>query len=201
MPKNAPQTAAIEQDLPTMTLTWIVRALRKGWYMMVAAVILGGALALLYSKTLPKVYQASSLIEFVPDVVKPMGSKEDSGRYWGMMMDTREYYETQYYLMTSDLVLGKIVRDLNLQSDKDFLGFKPTKPVALTDAVAMLRDRVRVDPIKMSRRALRRHESGHGGAAVRRTGEGVRFAEQREAAQRDHRCRRVAFRSARALSR
>jgi polysaccharide biosynthesis transport protein len=166
MAKTAP-TAVTDQDLSTMTFTWIVRALRKGWYMMVAAVILGGAVSLLYSKTLPKVYQASSLIEFVPDVVQPMGRKEDMGRYWGMTLDSREYYETQYYLMTSDLVLGKIVRDLNLQSDKDFLGFKPGQPVPLTDAIAMLRDRVRVDPIKMSRLVYIRCEDTNPDMAAR----------------------------------
>jgi polysaccharide biosynthesis transport protein len=158
---------ALDQDLSSVTIAWIVRALRKSWYFMIGCFVLSGVVALLYSKTLPKVYQANALVEFVPDVVRPLGGKEDSSRFWGMFMDNREYYETQYYLMTSDLVLSKIVRDLNLQADKDFLGFSPKKPVSIEDTVAMLRDRVRIDPVKQSRLVYVRCEDTNPDVAVR----------------------------------
>ncbi|NOU33167.1 MAG: polysaccharide biosynthesis tyrosine autokinase [Polyangiaceae bacterium] len=165
--KRGTDTPKAEQDLGAMSLGWLVRALRKSWHVLVAAFFLGGGISLLYSKTLPKVYEASALVEFVPDVVRPLGNKDDSSRFWGMFMDNREYYETQYSLITSDLVLSKIVKDLNLQSDPAFLGYKPDKPVPIDDATAMLRERVRVDPLKTSRLVYVRCEDTNPDLAVK----------------------------------
>jgi polysaccharide biosynthesis transport protein len=158
---------AQEADARAINFTWIHRALRKSWHLIVSAVVLSGAVSLLYSKTLPKVYEASALVEFVPDVIRPLGDKDDSSRFWGMFIDNREYYETQYSLITSDLVLGRIVNDLGLRSDPAFLGYKPDKPVAVDETIAALRKRLRVDPLKMSRLVYIRCEDTNPALAVR----------------------------------
>jgi capsular exopolysaccharide synthesis family protein len=156
-----------ENDVSVINLAWILRALRKSWHFLLASVVLGGAIALLYSKTLPKVYEANALVEFVPDVIRPLGDKDDSSRFWGMFIDNREYYETQYALITSDLVLGRIVNDMGLRSDPAFLGYKPDKPISQEDAIASLRQRVRVDPVKMSRLVYVRCEDTNPDMAVK----------------------------------
>jgi polysaccharide biosynthesis transport protein len=165
--KKRELTPSPEADARAITLPWLLRALRKSWHLVVAAVVLSGATSLLYSKTLPKIYEASALVEFVPDVIRPLGDKDDSSRFWGMFIDNREYYETQYNLIMSDLVLGRIVNDLGLRSDPAFLGYKPDKPMALEEAIASLRLRLRVEPLKMSRLVYIRCEDTNPAVAVR----------------------------------
>lgn len=133
------------------SLSFFLRALRNNWLFAVVGVVLGGVVSLLYSKSITKIYSASALVEFVPDVVSPMGDKGDSARFWGMLVDNREYYETQYALFTSDLVLSRVVREKGLTQDPNFLHYKPEKPVPIEDATAALRARVKVVPVKASR--------------------------------------------------
>lgn len=142
--------ALVPEESP-YSLSFFLRALRNNWLFAVLGMVLGGVLSLVYSKSLTKVYSAVALVEFVPDVVNPMGNKDDSARFWGMLVDNREYYETQYALFTSDLVLSRVVREKGLQSDPQFLHYKPEKPIPVEDATAMLRGRVKVEPVKASR--------------------------------------------------
>ncbi|HVJ94136.1 MAG TPA: polysaccharide biosynthesis tyrosine autokinase [Labilithrix sp.] len=130
---------------------WALRALLKHWALVLASVLLltGGALA--YSKSVPKIYEASTLIEFDPDVIKPLGNKTDPMVGWSAIWDTKEYYETQYRLIQSDRVLSAVVRNLGLQNDPDFLGQKPAQPAPMETAVELLRSRLTVEPAKGSR--------------------------------------------------
>lgn len=130
---------------------WGLRAIRKHWALIVACVLLGTGISLAYSKSLPKIYEASTLIEFDPDVIKPLGNKTDPMVGWSAVWDTKEYYETQYRIIQSDRVLSAVVRDLGLQNDPDFLGYKPTSPASIESAVEMLRGRLTVEPAKGSR--------------------------------------------------
>lgn len=130
---------------------WAVRALRKHWALIVAFVVLFGAAALAYSKTLPKIYEAEALLEFDPDVIKPLGNKADPMIGWSAVWDTQQYYETQYKIIQSDRVLSAVVRDLGLQNDQEFLGYKPQSPAPMEDVVDMLRGRLTIEPVKNSR--------------------------------------------------
>jgi len=133
---------------------WLLRAVRKHWALIVGVVVLAGAASLAYSKSLPKIYEAGTMIEFDPDVIKPLGNKADPMIGWSAVWDTREYYETQYAIMKSDRVLTNVVRDLSLQSDADFLGYKPAAPAPLESTVESLRGRVLIEPVKGSRLVL-----------------------------------------------
>jgi polysaccharide biosynthesis transport protein len=130
---------------------WLLRAVFKRWPIVAACALLATGISLLYTKTLPRVYESGAMIEFDPDVVRPMADKTDPLRGWATFFDNREYYETQYKVMTSERVLSAVVRDLGLQTDPEFLGGKPATPVALDDTTDMLRARVRIEPIKSSR--------------------------------------------------
>lgn len=132
-------------------LLWLLRAVLKHWPIIVACVLLGGGVALAYSKSLPKIYEARALLEFDPDVIKPLGNKADPLIGWSAVWDSQEYYQTQFKVLTSDRVLSAVVRDLSLQNDADFLGRKPTAPVPIEEAVESLRGRITVEPIKTSR--------------------------------------------------
>lgn len=130
---------------------WLLRALLRNWPIILAAVLLFGGASLLYSKTLPRIYEASALIEFDPDVIKPLGNKTDPLVGWSAVWDSREYYETQYKIMQSDRVLSAVVRNLSLQNDADFLGYKPTTPAPMENTVDALRGRLIIEPAKGSR--------------------------------------------------
>jgi polysaccharide biosynthesis transport protein len=130
---------------------WALRAILKHWAILLAAVLLTSGIALAYSKSVPKVYEAATLIEFDPDVIKPLGNKTDPLVGWSAIWDTKEYYETQYRIIQSDRVLSAVVRNLGLQNDPEFLGYKPTAPVPMEAAIERVRARLTVDPAKGSR--------------------------------------------------
>jgi uncharacterized protein involved in exopolysaccharide biosynthesis len=138
MPNSPPAVTKVFEDAAG-TLTSALKVLGKHWVTMVSCVIFAGGIALLYSKSQPKIYEATTMLEINPHADQPLGEKDDgssldigAGLYW----DTREYYETQYKIMTSDRVLRTVVRDLALATDADFLGLKkrPDAP-APEDAV------------------------------------------------------------------
>ncbi|MEA2747476.1 MAG: polysaccharide biosynthesis transport protein [Myxococcales bacterium] len=131
-----------------------VRAIRKHWAIVIGLVLVCGAASLAYSKTLPKIYEAQTLLEFDPDVIKPLGNKADPIVGWSAIWDTREYYETQYRIMQSERVLSAVVRDLSLQNDPNFLGYTPKSPAPLEATVATLRGRLTIEPVKGSRLVL-----------------------------------------------
>lgn len=133
------------------SLLWVLRAILKHWPIITAAVLLVGGVTLAYSKTLPKIYEAATLIEFDPDVIKPLGNKTDPMVGWSALWDTKEYYETQYRIIASDRVLSQVVRDLGLQNDAEFLGYKPSAPAPLDATTEALRGRLSVEPAKGSR--------------------------------------------------
>jgi capsular exopolysaccharide synthesis family protein len=131
-----------------------LRAIRKHWAIVLGLVLVCGAASLAYSKTLPKIYEAQSLLEFDPDVIKPLGNKADPMVGWSAVWDTQQYYETQYRIMQSERVLSAVVRDLSLQNDANFLGYTPKSPAPLDATVASLRGRLIIEPVKGSRLVL-----------------------------------------------
>jgi capsular exopolysaccharide synthesis family protein len=142
---------AAEESSGIASVLWVLRALRKHWAIVVALVVLSGAASLAYSKTLPKIYEAQALLEFDPDVIKPLGNKTDPLIGWSAVWDTQQYYETQYKVMQSDRVLSMVARDLSLQNDAEFLGYKPTAPAPIEQVINMLRGRLTIEPVKGSR--------------------------------------------------
>jgi polysaccharide biosynthesis transport protein len=134
----------------------VFKVLRKYWAMVVACTIIAGGSTLLYSRSLPKVYQASTLIEMSPRANQPLGDSA-SGSFdigAGLFWDPTEYYQTQYKLILSGSVLTAAAENLSLQTDDDFLGFPPHtphEPVSPAVAAGMLAERINVDPIKGTR--------------------------------------------------
>jgi polysaccharide biosynthesis transport protein len=139
----------------SLDATAVLKALRRNWPFVVAAVILCAGASLLYWRTQPAIYEARTLLEINPNAAQPLGDKASDvhdigvGIYW----DAQEYYQTEYQIVVSDRVLGAVVRNLALTSDYGFLGFPspPAAPVSLETAVAVLRGRTSVEPVKNSR--------------------------------------------------
>jgi capsular exopolysaccharide synthesis family protein len=130
----------------------VAKSIRKHWATVLAMLLLGLGAGVLFTKSSTRIYQASVLIEIDPGVTRPLGTKSDdmleigTGMYW----DTRDYYETQYKIIASNLVLTSVVRDLNLTADSTF--HKRRSGVATVEqAVDVLRSRISVEPVHNSR--------------------------------------------------
>jgi len=134
----------------------IFKVLRKYWAMVVACTIIAGGTTLLYSRSLPKIYQASTLIEMTPRANHPLGDSA-SGTFdigTGLFWDPTEYYQTQYKLISSGSILTAAAENLSLQTDDDFLGLPPHtphEPISPAVAAGTLVERINVDPIKGTR--------------------------------------------------
>ncbi|WP_394821321.1 GumC family protein [Pendulispora albinea] len=136
----------------------VLTMVRKQWAIIAACLLLGTGLSLVYSKTLPRIYQAQSMVELDPNAFRPLGEKMNSAMPLGAddFWNNQEYYETQYRIITSTKVLERAVRDLGLQNDYDFFGLKaaPEKPITVEETAQTLRAHITVEPVKNSRLAL-----------------------------------------------
>src|SRR5262249_19013175 len=134
-----------------IALSSVLAGVRKYWPTVVAAAILGAGTALLISRTVPCVYDATALVELNAIVTRPLGSKGEDMTIGNIgWWDNQEYYETQYRIVTSERVLVAVARNLNLTADAGFFGLRslPAKGFTVDDAAGVLRGRVRVDPYK-----------------------------------------------------
>src|SRR5437879_4994408 len=91
----------------TSTVLVLLRATRKNWPILVACLALAAGISLVYSRNLTRVYQAAAMIELDPSVTRPLSEKMDNVMPLGSpdYYDTREYYETQYRILTSSKVM------------------------------------------------------------------------------------------------
>jgi capsular exopolysaccharide synthesis family protein len=146
----------ISSTLEAGSVQELVRALRKHWPAIIALTALGAGIGLLYARSSSKVYEATSLVEIDPQATQPLGEKGSDmlNMGAGMFWDTRDYYETQYKLISSDRVLGMAVRELGLIADPEFAPRRNGDGHALEDAIGALRGRLIVDPQKGSRLVL-----------------------------------------------
>ena len=156
-----PVAAAPPQPLaePEIDLLAYWRVIRKRRWTIVTALILVMAAAVIWTIRQPKIYEATASVDIEQMAPQVLGSKvEDvvdtgAGSYWYQ----KEYYETQYKIMTSRTVAQAVVDKLDLGNDLEFLGLDKLKDKAEVerirsriDPVALLQARVRVEPVKDS---------------------------------------------------
>jgi capsular exopolysaccharide synthesis family protein len=108
-----------------------------------------------------KIYVTSSTVQFDPTPPRPLGKDMQAidmgaGDRWG----NREYCETQYKIIQSMRVALSVVRELDLNHDGGFIrmlpaGMRPAKVEVEPDLAAdILRNRLKVEPVKDSRLAV-----------------------------------------------
>lgn len=151
--EQSPQfDAASVLENTTSGLTKILKAVRKHWPIAVACITLGTGIAVVVTKSQRKVYATQSLIEIDAEPKarylgdKAQGITDLGADFW----DSLAYAQTQYKIIVSDNILGQVVGVLGLASDPDF-GGRPGAPASTDAAAAILRGRVRIDPVKDSR--------------------------------------------------
>lgn len=147
--------AETPHERPPSALFLFLETVRKHWALVLSAALLAAGASLLYSKSVSRVFEASTMLEINPHAARPLGEKANdlldlgTGLYW----DTREYYETQYKILLSDRVLSAVARDEGLPNDQDFARRNSLlgKQAGLADYTEALRHHVTVEPIKNSR--------------------------------------------------
>jgi capsular exopolysaccharide synthesis family protein len=147
-----PPTAAKTQEEGGLDIRALLAGIVKHWPIVAALTLLATGAALLWSKSRPRIYQASSMLEFDPNPVRPIGNQQDPTTSWMFYLDSQEMYQTQFTIVTTDAVMGQAVRNMGLQANPRFNGGNaPGSKLAMESAIASLRSRVTVEPVKNSR--------------------------------------------------
>lgn len=106
-----------------------------------------------------KIYEAKATVEIDPKPPQPLGSDVQqvvdmgTGNFWS----NKEYYLTQFAIISSNRVAMAVVRELHLQSNAAFLANAPAgtslppKDVDVAEAADILEARLTVTPVKDSR--------------------------------------------------
>jgi capsular exopolysaccharide synthesis family protein len=140
----------------------IWHTVRKNWATALLTALAVTLAVTFYTLGQTKIYAAAATLQFDATPPHVLGSKVENvvdvgaGSYW----DNREYFETQFKIITSARIANAVVSQLGLDHDAAFLRNAPpnTKvaPVKVPEevAAAALRGRLRVDPIKDSRLAV-----------------------------------------------
>lgn len=127
---------------------------RYRWWIIATTVLVTGIVALLTLR-LPKVYQATVVIEYDPKPVSPLGSSvEDVSTQISHFWMSREFFETQNLIIKSRGVAERVVDRLGLTSDPTFWGQEDNPawtPVPREVAAQKLQGMLAVNPVKETR--------------------------------------------------
>lgn len=138
----------------------IVTALRKNWPIIVALTIFVGVGAVFFTFGQKRIYEATAVVEFDPPAPQPLGEHFEGFVDQGAgQFTSREYFNTQFWIIGSQRIAQSVVQQLNLHQDAPFLDnappgqSRPPRNVSVEDAAARLSGGVAIDPIKGSRLA------------------------------------------------
>ena len=135
-----------------------LRIIRRRWLIILLTVILSVGVAAFITLRMTKIYQATATIRIETQAPQVLGrGVEDvvemgTGSFWSNM----EYYETQYKIISSRDVASRVVLELGLNKDPEFLGIPVEKrtnfrPASVDLAAEILQRMLRVQPVKDSR--------------------------------------------------
>ena len=129
--------------------------LHRRWGFIFAFVVVG-CLGVLYTLHQPKIYEATTAILINPEPPTINALDSGSGAEQWYFRDT--YYDTQLKVMQSRHVAQRVIDDLGLATDPEFLGLTEikdpailSKKLASKDAVSALLDMLRVDAVNGTR--------------------------------------------------
>src|SRR5580658_9974147 len=100
----------------------VLRSIRKSWPLIVASFLVSTAVALLYSKSLPRIYLATALLQFDPNPPRPLSKEASPFHEWTSYFDNQEILQTQFKIVLSESNLSSVARDLSLMTDPKFGG-------------------------------------------------------------------------------
>lgn len=118
------------------------------WLILLTTVVVGAA-TIVWTLNQPRVYEASTTIEYDPNPATPLGDDDPISGY----LNAREYYETQNRRLRSRSMAEAVVRQLGLHEDPTFYDPDAERVAApsIEEVAVMLRDRVEVQQVKETR--------------------------------------------------
>jgi capsular exopolysaccharide synthesis family protein len=148
-------------DLPNEELRFdplaALRAVRKYRWVALSVFVAFVSLVLIWTIGQPRIYEASASVDIEQTAPQILGNSVQDvvtltpGNYWF----SKEYYETQYRIISSRAVGQRVVDKLGLAQDIDFLGLnrirdeaERRKALQEGDPVAVLQSRIHVVPVK-----------------------------------------------------
>jgi capsular exopolysaccharide synthesis family protein len=139
------------------------KTLRKRWLWVLALATAVTVAVAFYTAGQKRIYRSSGTIQIDPTPPKPLGQEVQAvvdlgtGSFWA----NNEYYQTQFKIIQSRGVSEEAVRRLSLHRDARFLAnaspgelLRPEQAaaqVSVEDAGAIVRGRLRIEPVKESR--------------------------------------------------
>ncbi len=142
------------------SLDHVVAVLRHHWFLVLLVTLAGSTLSGVWAKGQTPIYRAEATIQLDPKPPTPLGKGVDavvelgSNSYWA----NREYFSTEYRVISSRRISEAVVRQLGLDRDEGFLrnqklpaGNAGSKQVTVHAAAEELRKRLQVMPVKESR--------------------------------------------------
>lgn len=156
-PKVRPELPVAQAEVQPSVIDQL-KVLWKHRWIILAGVAVALCVDALWVLRQPKIYAATTVVQFEPNPPRPLGRQVEEldssglGSYWNM----REYYETQYRVARSRGVAEGVVRRLGLQHDPDFMNVprerrQGWRSTSIAEAANALIGRVRVEPVKESR--------------------------------------------------
>lgn len=159
MPPNG-SSGPPSADAGAMPTLEIFGSIRKNWAIVVAVTILVGIGTVFFTLGQTRVYEASAVVEFDPPTPQPLGEHFEAFVDQGAQyVNTREYFNTQFWIIGSQRIAQSVVQQLNLERDSAFLENapagvqRPPRTVSVEDAARRLSSAILVDSIKGSRLA------------------------------------------------
>ncbi len=128
-------------------------ALEFKWLILATTVVVGAGV-ILWTLTLPRVYEASTTLEYDPSPQQPLGQDlQDVADPLGGFWSSREYYATQNRILTSRTIAERVVRRLELHQDESFYDPDDRSDTApeIEDLASLLLNRVTLAQMKDTR--------------------------------------------------
>lgn len=153
----------------TPALAGAIRSITKNWPLASAIAVSVFVAAAFNTLRQTKIYRAVATVVIDPTPPRPLGKDMQSivevgaNSYWA----NREYYQTQFKVITSRRVAEKTVRLMGLQNNGAFLANIPAAAAAKTPGVQasvaadILRSRLDVEPVKDSRLVVVSYEDAN----------------------------------------
>lgn len=105
------------------------RVVRRRWKWVALAVIAGLAIGSIKYITSPKLYRATTQLQIEPRNLVSVGQDRNP---WIEQWTNLKYFPTQYRLLRSRGLAERVLDDLRLESDPDFIGSTPENDVSRT---------------------------------------------------------------------
>ncbi len=142
---------------PEIDLLAYWRVVRKRRWTILTFLVFVVAATLIWTLRQPKIYQAAATLDIEINAPQVLGSKVedvvDAPNPWY----SKDYYETQYKIITSRAVAQRVVDKLGLAEDAKFLGLEGVKDAELrqraikaADPVAELQARIKFERVRDS---------------------------------------------------